>query len=622
MNQNKMIMTNLSIRTLRIFVAFLICVAVVSCDDSDGDTYVDNAVEGSESVGIKRLEFDIPILDKFNSILDIESVTLELCGESDSQIYEVDVDLVSRDSVIRMESTAEVLQTIPHQRYYINFIKYTKADSDSRSYTDNGSFSITVGAIISIEDPNNITFDSSFSLLSDYFGSGSDDDPYIVVTMLCFEKQILQKLTTTQDERPFENIHFVQTRDLDFSTEYAMFDGWTAAGKFNIYKSGVSFHGTYDGHNHKLQQLFVNNNSSTGLFYSLGDGAVVKNLTVDNVDLKGGSYVGVIACQSEGDVLIQNVDIHGSCSGYSAVGGMIGKGSATFKDCYSEMDITLNGVVENLTGNYVGGFVGEMTGDSTFQICSFNGYISSNGSQCLGGFVGGIEPSSDGADVSFINCVASGSISGSSSDSIVAGLVGYCGAGANLNINNVAIGAAFKVDATDTSTETYFGDSPEVYSNLLTISGVNNVGGYIGEVKEADKIILNGNDNYISNLTTITGEDSVGGFSGSVDGGSNNATTIMMLDTFTNNSSMSTSSTYQSGAMVGLMKNLAFMGSGNSYIYTDLTARLGNVALFVGESEGSTYTNVKVVNYGDDASFFNTIDTTPDSSCSFETVVK
>lgn len=143
-----------------------------------------------------------------------------------------------------------------------------------------------------------------------------------------------------------------------------------------------TFTGKTDGTKTKINQLTIANSDDygTGLFYRLGDGAVVKDIyfeqsvvksTSDTIDESNSSFslhsncVGAIAGYTEGAVTIQNVEIGDVyVYGFGKVGGLVGMNG-------SGSELTLNNV--EVWGTYIrgaydiGGLIGLSSGAPTIS---------------------------------------------------------------------------------------------------------------------------------------------------------------------------------------------------------------------------------------------------------------
>ncbi len=607
----------------------LLALFAVSCNDDDDSTYLDNTIEGSEGVGMKRLSFDLPAISKLIVVSGLDGVILEMKGVDDMQTYDITADITLDGDVISIcAEEDEDLSAMPHQEYYLNFIKFYSNDSDSTRGVSDDERSIILGVLIDILDPNNIDVKSKYDEVMECFGSGSEDDPYSIVTILCVEALILDKLTTATDELTFQNVYFRQTRDINFKEEYALFDGWTAMGKFNTNGVKPSFCGVFDGGRNIIQELLVYSDSSSALFYSLGDGAIIRNIKMTDLDIDGGLYAGAIACMSSGDVLIDNVDVYGDVRGAGSVGGMIGEGSATFNDCYVSMDIRDNGdCSDDSVTTAIGGFIGNATGDCSFDVCAYAGAISNSSDDSYdgGGYIGSVADDSAGHNISFVNCAVAGTIGSSSFDN-VGGLIGYCGSNSEVLVDDVIIGSELYMDVNNASTESIFGDSPIFSTIELTLYG-NNVGGYIGKSYNFSSMNFCGYKNCVSNLVTIKSLEYIGGVIGyNSCSTSSSSGEITVYDCLINNSLMSTYITGAAdiayfGGFVGYSSGMNLMCS-NSLIVNDPVAILyykGETILgsFAGEYIDGTLTDVCFTNYSATAvDYFGDTTDTPDLSSS------
>ena len=164
----------------------------------------------------------------------------------------------------------------------------------------------------------------------------------------------------------------------------------------------VPFKGTFDGNNHTIYNLTINNNTATsgnfGLISNLSENTsrgIIQNLTLEDVRVNTitngsvGAFVGT--CSGERRVSITNCHvINGYISGKNTVGGIAGCSPDTEVDI---VDCTVSGSVV-LDGNdtysyqYVGGIVGQIT-SGCIQNCTNNATVKSlAGSVIAGGIVG------------------------------------------------------------------------------------------------------------------------------------------------------------------------------------------------------------------------------------------
>ncbi len=621
----------------RVASILVLTLSAAACSDDSDSTSVDNAIDKVNGIGVRSLEFELPAISKLITVAGLQGITLELKGVDDMQTYDIEAEISHDGDTISISAEGdEDLASMPHQDYYLNFIKFYSNETKSTSSIASDERSVTLGALLSLSDPNNIEIKSTFNELMQCFGQGTEKEPYSIVTILCIEALILDKLTVASETHMFKDIYFQQTRDINFADEYEIFNGWTAMGKYNINGLKTNFCGVYDGGRNIIQDLLVTSDSSSALFYSLGDGAIIRNIRMTGFDIDGGLYTGAVACKSSGDVLIQNVDVYGNIQGAGAVGGMIGEGSATFKDCYVGMNISDNGdCADDDMDRTMGGFIGSATGDCSFDVCAYSGTISnsSDDTYSAGGFIGRAGGESSDEEESwhnmlFMNCAVAGEI-GNTAMHEVGGLIGYCGYGMSLLMNNVIIGSQLYMDADNAVTESIFGDSPIFSNSSLNLRGTR-TGGYIGVGEDFNKLIFSSSDSCISSLTTIESSECLGGVIGYAEGAEGAAATssslayeVTILDRIVNNATMSTyvADAYNPaylGGVVGYSSGVEFKCN-NSQIYNDPTGVLSYAdevcrGSFAGYFSG-TLTDVYFENRdAETLEFFGNSDAQPDTT--------
>ena len=184
--------------------------------------------------------------------------------------------------------------------------------------------------------------------------------------------------------------------------------GWRPIGKITGV-SGTTFIGTVDGQGYVICDLFINRPDEmyVGLFGSVYEGGIIKNIGVVNATVTGKEIVGGLVGSNY--VIVSNSYSTGSVTGGADVGGLIGDNRGTVSDCYYS---------GNVTGDVaVGGLVGWNTRGTVS-----NSYFSGNVT-CIRVFnglaAGGLVGWNDGATV--INSYSSGNVTG---DVVVGGLVG------------------------------------------------------------------------------------------------------------------------------------------------------------------------------------------------------
>ena len=270
------------------------------------------------------------------------------------------------------------------------------------------------------------------------------------------------------------------TDDIDLSRVCSTSSPWTPIGD---HASNKDYRGTFDGGNHKITGLYLenkgtfNNGSSyyTGLF-GLCDGATVKNLsvygeakaitryvagivgracgvsthrtaTIENchnfVTLTGSptndqiyGHAGVVATAQ--DAVIRGCSNRADITGYEGyTGGVVAvasNGETTIENCWNTGKIHLRGWQSRFQG--VGGIAGRLENTVTVTNCYNTGNISffyktQRIAQAAGGIVGlvGSTSTSSSTNVTLTGCYSMGEISGEYDDNasmgaLVGGIIG------------------------------------------------------------------------------------------------------------------------------------------------------------------------------------------------------
>lgn len=200
-----------------------------------------------------------------------------------------------------------------------------------------------------------------------------------------------------------EDIEQLQAVNTNLSGQYALRNSIDATatqdwvdksgkGFASIGNTTTAFTGKFDGLDYNIFNLNINRNDKTnvGLFGMVGNGAVIRNVTLVGGSITGGSNVGALAGQVSGGAQISNIMNSASVTGSSNVGGIIGSAASTdqgkpvFKNLVNTG--TVAGTAEGAENN-AGGLIGSLTG-GTLSGTSYNlGGVTGKGSN-VGGLVG------------------------------------------------------------------------------------------------------------------------------------------------------------------------------------------------------------------------------------------
>ena len=222
---------------------------------------------------------------------------------------------------------------------------------------------------------------------NNYFkGSGTKGSPYLVS-----EPEQLEFISK------FPGCYFLQIKDLNLNNLARPEDFKPISGRDQIYEAG--FAGNYDGNGHRITNLKVEaeKESSIGLFSYLFEEAVVKNLQLEDVELKGDEKVGGLAGGVAREAQIVNCSVSGRIEGNQAVGGLVGENDGYIETSFA--DVEVRGL------NDVGGLVGR----NWFFAASLDYYLEDS-------LIRGVK---EGA---IVNCYARGKVKG---EKRVGGLTGF-----------------------------------------------------------------------------------------------------------------------------------------------------------------------------------------------------
>ena len=228
------------------------------------------------------------------------------------------------------------------------------------------------------------------------------------------------------------------------------------------------FAGIFDGGNHYIKNIFINNSNKAQGMFGLNNGGVICNLRVIDCDITGGISTGGIVGYNYNNSTIYNCLVNGKIKNPQnrIVGGIAGVNSTNSNIVNSLNDASIDG------NTVVGGVVGYQEVNSYINSCCNNKKIISEGS-----IVGGICGQSN--DKSMINnCYNVGEVEGNLS--VIGGIVG--------NNTNSIIKNSYNISNINCSEE---------YMNWTGyISGTNYSG---GEIKDSCYIVKNSKINAIGN---------------------------------------------------------------------------------------------------------------------------
>lgn len=475
-------MTHFKVSNVRLtLVAAIALIFIVSCSDEDiaPRQPSPNSIPGKD-VGIRQLKVSVPRLSRFDKMVDRTSCRIYLRGRKDRVTFPINSFMSADKDSIYLEADDPILTELPHQMYHLNAISFPSKNITARGDGPVQEDTVYLGARLSIEDPDNIHFRSSFNVGANTIGSGTEPDPWIVASGDDFMLRISDPMTRGES---LDGQFFEITRNLNLNTTSTSYGkGWEPAGHNNINGGSTDFNGIIDGCDNYIENLYCFTDAGCGgLFYSLGENAYIHNIEMRRVMLNGNKDIGAFACFSKKGCRLDSIQVNGTIEGKENLGGLIGSGEADIRVCISSVDMSAS---SDELSNYIGGMIGRSDG-ATFTDCIRTGRIDAPNMGYVGGYVG-CGPESDNGTVTFTRCYVAGAISGSEN---VGGFAGYssvefteCHAGATLpqdsyaytlmwdifNLNNMMTPVPLEVEGDLHYTGGFVGNAPR-----LTLHGEN-----------------------------------------------------------------------------------------------------------------------------------------------------
>ncbi len=201
--------------------------------------------------------------------------------------------------------------------------------------------------------------------LSQLSGGGTIGNPYII---------------TNADElnavRKDLNAHYRLGNDIDLidSAVWDNFQGWQPIGTYN-----TGFKGTLDGNGFAINNISISRESDyIGLFGSISESSVIKNVSIKNAVIAGLSYAGALVGYNFGTIRL--CCSTGQIIGNDYIGGLIGQNESQsyVHNCYSSVAVSGR--------SHIGGLIGCQNSSSNASLCYSTGSVSGNDN--VGGLVG------------------------------------------------------------------------------------------------------------------------------------------------------------------------------------------------------------------------------------------
>lgn len=263
-------------------------------------------------------------------------------------------------------------------------------------------------------------------------GIGTADDPYGVRTAAHLE-YVRRNLSS----------HYIQLEDIDIGH----INNWTPIGS-----SGAPFLGSYNGQGHTIANMRINNTTTDylGLFGDVGGGigAVIKNIHIENAEVRGRRWLGGLAGRVNQNTIIDScyvfADVLSEFTSTLYMGSFVGDArNAIIRNSFGS-----GSAISTDNRNYVGGFAGYLNA-VIIENCFTDAVVQ--GGRYVGGFAG----YNFGGEIN--NCYARGDVE--SIGQAAADLGGFMGYTSGASITN-----SFST------------------GRVTAQAGADNVGGFIGRL--------------------------------------------------------------------------------------------------------------------------------------------
>lgn len=172
------------------------------------------------------------------------------------------------------------------------------------------------------------------------------------------------------------------------------------------------FTGTFDGNGYKISNLTITGDNNVALIAFAGDGAIIKNLNLENVNINSERNAAGVISEATGGLTLENIKVSGTINAANYAAGLVNfPDNATISNCENNAEINAkysagisawiegSAKVNNVTNN--GKIIGETAAAGV--VVNFigniknavnNGEVVSNGTWAAGGIVSRAEKAS------------------------------------------------------------------------------------------------------------------------------------------------------------------------------------------------------------------------------------
>lgn len=241
-------------------------------------------------------------------------------------------------------------------------------------------------------------------------GTGTAEDPYQIsnaeeLVTLCSYVNSVEKYSIGKYFKLTKDIFLndkVLNEDGTLTTDTVKLKKWKPCGQGKTTNSLKTFQGTFDGDNHTISGIYINDTTQQdlGLFGFLHRGAEIKNLTIKDSYIRGTGAIGAICGQSHYGIIT-------NCTSFARVesvgptiqvGGIAGsvhgketEHTATLINCTNYGTIIGKSVPDEYGGRYncyVGGICGDLSSSANVKECTNEGFVYADGWGAAGGITG------------------------------------------------------------------------------------------------------------------------------------------------------------------------------------------------------------------------------------------
>ena len=285
------------------------------------------------------------------------------------------------------------------------------------------------------------TFDGDVSAYCafGYTCQANGDGTYGIVETTSFEIPNLDRLIAFRNAVNAGNTFAGQTVTVTDNINMESVENWTPIGTLEN-----PFNGTFDGGNKTISNLNVNGGAYVGLF-GYADNATIKNVKINNANVKGTNCVGVIAGDVYSTSLIDNCHVSGSIKveGQTNVGGIVGKyytkvtNSSVIGDGVATSYVKGVHYAADYEGDNIGGIMGHGGENNTFTNNTVKN-ITISGTRKVGGIVGVTDQNTDVTNclVENVNIETTATAEYASANAAKAGHASIVGSYTKLGTNN------------------------------------------------------------------------------------------------------------------------------------------------------------------------------------------